>query len=382
MLLVVLLAGLDPLGLPLLRSRLVGAALLRGKGVQLGHHSLALQRVHLHLELLRSLELGLQTRLYLGAVDDAVQVSILHLSTRQVVVLLQGRAALRGAIDIGQLLESPLSPDDEAAEVATRCKLQEVQARHTGRLHARNVAHGADNAVVLKVHDQGSLAHGVAAIAHLAPARTDLLGVHDLLQLLLATELLQDIDRLLGLRHGLDAIRNHKGQLRNLADAVSTSHHQRRQGARCERRRDGVPLLRHIHAPVPAAPRPRGAEHVTAAGHVAVSALARPVGAASRNTWDTRDGTTRAPRCGACLVAGLSLDGHRLALVLGHVRVDVAHQVRAKRRGQHLRHGHGVLLLGRGIELVHGHHRPGGRHVSERGWRAAKVPAGTTTMIP
>jgi hypothetical protein len=80
------------------------------------------------------------------------------------------------------------------------------------------------------------------------------------------------------------------------------------------------------------------AEHSTAKVHTCA------VGTATRHTRDTRDGAASSPRLCRGLVAGLSLHGVCLAVVLGHVGVHRLHNVGAdgchKHSGQsHLQQG-------------------------------------------
>ena len=143
------------------------------------------------------------------------------------VALFHGRATLRRAVDLRKALEGRLSPDDEATEAASGGQPQEVQAIHMGGLHSRDVPHGLGDAVVLVVDHQRTQAADAAAVACLALAGTDLLGVHDLLQLISAAQLLEGLDGRLGLGQGLQAIGHNQGQLCHLADAASAGPDQR-----------------------------------------------------------------------------------------------------------------------------------------------------------
>ena len=247
------------------------------------------------------------------------------------IALLHGCAALGGSVDLGKALEGGLSPDDEAAEAASRSQPKEVQAIHVGGLHTGDVPHGLADAVVLVVDHQRAQAADIAAVARLALAGTDLLGVHDLLQLISASQLLEGLDGCLGLGQGLEAIGDDQGQLCHLADAVSAGHDQRRQAAGSQGHGHGVALLGHVHAAVPAAPDAGWVEHATSACLVAEGGLASAVGSTTRGTGDTCHSTACAPRLGGGVVASLGADCIGLALVLGHVHVHIADEVRAER---------------------------------------------------
>ena len=202
----------------------------------------------------------------------------------------------------------------------------------------------------------------MAAVAGLTLASPDLLGVHDLLQLLATAQLLERLDGRLGLRQGLDAVGDHQRQLRHLADAVASGHDQGRQAAGGQGHGHCVALLGDVHAAVPAAPDPRGVEHAAAAGLVAKRGLAGAVSATSRGAWDTGHRPAGAPGLGCGVVASLGANGVGLALVLGHVHVHIADEVRPQRGREDVGHLHCAGLLGGVLEVEDGNHRPCGCH--------------------
>mmetsp|Transcript_17041 Transcript_17041/g.35589 ORF Transcript_17041/g.35589 Transcript_17041/m.35589 type:complete len:217 (-) Transcript_17041:151-801(-) len=209
------------------------------------------------------------------------------------------------SIHLLQLLHGPLRPDQETAKVAARRKLQQVQAGDVGSLNTWDVAKSAGNAIVFSIDHKWSLAHLVPAVAHLAPASTDLLGVNDTLEILCAAQLLQRLHRLLCLCDRLQAIGDDQRQLRNLADAVAVGHDQGRQGARRQTSDHCVALLRDVDAAVPPAPDPGWGEHATSTRHIAEGTLTSAVGAATRHTRNSGHCTSCAPGLCRCVVAGL-----------------------------------------------------------------------------
>merc|ERR1719305_1310124 len=120
-------------------------------------------------------------------------------------------------------------------------------------------------------------------------------------------------------------------------------HHQRRQRGRRNRRRGSVALLRHVHLAVPPAPGLRRREHTATAAHVAERTCRTDVRTGPADTRNTGHRTTRAPGRSSVPVTGLVLVGVSLALVLPHVRVDVANEVRTKRRREDRREDDGLL---------------------------------------
>jgi len=106
-------------------------------------------------------------------VDDRGDVGVVHHGDRRAIAVLQDGVFLEGAEDLIQLLESTLSPDDKAAKVTTRSKLEQVQAGHRAKLNTGDVAEGAGDALVVVEDDQRAAALHIAAIAHLALAGAD-----------------------------------------------------------------------------------------------------------------------------------------------------------------------------------------------------------------
>merc|ERR1719213_1545385 len=101
-------------------SSLTLLAGISGAWVELLHEVMILKRVLLPAVSLWSIELWLHNLLDLLTVDDAGNVSVLHLGTRKVVTLLGWSTALHGAVDLVQLFEGTLSEDDKASKVAAR----------------------------------------------------------------------------------------------------------------------------------------------------------------------------------------------------------------------------------------------------------------------
>lgn len=112
---------------------------------------------------------------------------------------------------------------------------------------------------------------------------------------------------------------------------MTASHDQGRNSRGGDGGDDGVPLLVDRDLAVPAAPDLGRSKHAAAPAHVSEGTLAGTVGTATRNTGDTRNGTTGSPGFGGGLVAGASGDSVGLAGVLGNVAVDVPYDIRADR---------------------------------------------------
>jgi len=181
--------------------------------------------------------------------------------------------------------------------------------------------------------------------AHLSLTAADLAGIINLLKLLSASKLLEHLDRILGARHTLGTISDDEGELANLANAVTAGHDKWREGACGKSNRDGVTLLLHVDAAVPAAPSLGWGEHTSTTAHVTECRLPSTVGTTTWDTRDTGDSATSSPRLGGSAVTGLGRDGVGLTVILRHTSVDRADQVWAERGAKDGWHLHGTLSL-------------------------------------
>mmetsp|Transcript_8256 Transcript_8256/g.15317 ORF Transcript_8256/g.15317 Transcript_8256/m.15317 type:complete len:270 (-) Transcript_8256:714-1523(-) len=134
-----------------LTGGLLGGAHLSSVRVECEHDILVLQRVALDLHghprgWLGSVEF--LVALDLGRVDDARDVGVHDAALRQLVALLGGGDTLAGSPDLGELGESGFRPDDEAAHVASRSELEQVEALDISDLDAGDVAERLGDALV------------------------------------------------------------------------------------------------------------------------------------------------------------------------------------------------------------------------------------------
>jgi hypothetical protein len=122
-----------------------------------------------------------------------------------------------------EMLESIFSPDNKAANVSTRSKLKKVECIHRAKLDTRKVAETLDKTGVVLVADEWTTTHGVAAVTPLTTTSAELLGGSTLLNIIVSTDSLKDLNGGLGLVNGLNVVGNNKWYLRKLADLVATS---------------------------------------------------------------------------------------------------------------------------------------------------------------
>jgi len=85
--------------------------------------------------------------------------------------------------------------------MATRGKLEEVEAVHAGDFDAGNVTEALLDAVVAGVHKEGTLALNIAPVPHLTGTAADLLRVLDTVDVLHGLDGLKERQGLLGLGH-------------------------------------------------------------------------------------------------------------------------------------------------------------------------------------
>jgi hypothetical protein len=251
-----------------------------------------------------------------------------------------------------KLLEGSLGPDDEAAEVATGGELQEVEAVYARDLEARDVAEGLLDAVIVGVHEEGALALDIAPVPHLAGTAADLPRVLHVLNVLDGLDVLEERERLLGLGHRLDLVRDDEGDLLEGGDAVTAGHEERRHRGGGERGAHGNAALVVVGLGSPLAPLLGGVEHASATALVAEGTLAGAVSTATADTGDTRNSAAGTPRDGRLLHTGLHVHSVRLAVVLVQAGVHAVHDVLADGGHENIgeRHSANSLLLGGGVD--------------------------------
>lgn len=97
-----------------------------------------------------------------------------------------------------------------------------------------------------------------------------------------------------------------------------------------------APLLLQVHLTVPPAPGLGWGEHATSATHITEGCLTGAMRTATRHTGNTRDGASSTPRLCCGLFTGNLVHGVWLAMVLSHVRVNRADQIRTHRASKHI----------------------------------------------
>jgi len=189
------------------------------------------------------------------------------------IVLLVYSSFVKCAKDLIQESKRALGPNDEAANVATRSKLKEVEATDIDHFNSRQVTECFDNATILVVDNEGAAPLAVATVAHLSLTRSELARIGHLYNVTIRTEGLKKCNGFLCLVERLYGIADNKGNFFNLLDSVAASKNERGK-SRCGEGRDGCKAaLILVHFDVPSTPGLRGREHPTTTTHVTERSL-------------------------------------------------------------------------------------------------------------
>lgn len=271
-----------------------------------------------------------------------------------------------GSPDLVDGVEGILSPDHETAKVGTRGELEKVEGVNRSDLNTGDVAEGLDNTLVLLVDDKGTEALGGAAATVLTLTSTEGLAVDDAGNVLLGTNVLEELKSLLGLGEGLDVGANDEGDLRDLLDLVATGENKGGDTGGSNGSGSSVALLVLVHLDMPLTPGLGGGEHTTGTAHVTEGTLARGVGTRATDTGDTGDGTTSTPGLGRGLLTSVGSDGVSLTLVLGHRDEDGVNKVNTEGSAEDLGEGHvGTSALDSNLRS---------RHFSISGYKEERKP--------
>lgn len=288
----------------------------------------------------------------LGTVDDASKIGVGHEGTGKVVLRLGQRTRLVVTIDGSKLAEGTFSEDDEATEGTTRGELEKVQAINAGDLNTREVADSLDDAVVLTVDDEGTLASNISATTSLTNTAADVLGILSLLDISDGTNLGEDLDSLLGLSDRLNRVGENERDLLDGIDLVTTSHDDGRDGRSSKSSSDGMTLGSLVGVSVPTSPGLEGVEHTSTTALVTESTLSGTMGTTTGNTGNTSNSATSTPGLSRGLITSVGSNTVSLTTILVHVGVNNANEVGADGSRENSRKTDlsGLLVLG---ELGH-----------------------------
>jgi len=343
-------SGLALLGSTLLLCKELSTTKNDGIRVELNHGTQVLEGVLLLLgTALGSRLLSTDNTLDFIGVDDTSNVSVGDHGAGDGVSLLGSRSLGKGSEDTVKRLKSTLGPDDETSNMTTGGKIKEVEAVDGGKLYTGEVAEGLLDGSLLLVHNEGSTAHGESAVTHLTLSSADLLGVLGVIDIVGSTKSLEKLVGILGLGNVLDVAGDDEGELRDVVNLVSTSHHKGGESGGSKGRSNGMTTLSSVDLSVPSSPGLGGGEHATLSAHVTEGGLSGAGCSSSRNTRNTSNGTTSTPRLSRVLVTSHLLNSVSLSAVLGHVLVGDADYINTNRGSKDSSKGDlGSLTGGRG----------------------------------
>lgn len=280
------------------------AELLLGKscsvGVESEHDLLVAQRVLLlhNCTLGASLTLGCaQHGLDFRGVDQTSDVCVGNSVGGQEEVLLKGGGSGGAAVDLIESLESSRGPDNEATQVTTGGKLEEVESVDRGGLNTGDVAESADELLAVNlgvVDNERTTALAETAAPQLTLTGAHLLGLLDLNELFTGTNSLEELDGSLSLGEsttlkGLGV--NNQRYLRNRGNAVTTGEKEGGNGGSSQGGSGSEALLAKIDLAVPLSPDLGRSEHATRAALVTEGSLTSTVSTTTRDTRNTGNST-------------------------------------------------------------------------------------------
>lgn len=171
--------------------------------------------------------LGTDGGLNLVAVDHTADVGVGDFSTGEHVALLLDSAEPAGTEDVVEFLEGISSPNDEATNVSSGSELEEVESADVQGLNTWDVSDGAEKwDVVTLVDDEGTTAAAVAAVSELTETSADANGVDDLPDIGIGSDVLQELNSLLGAFNSLDLVVDDERKFGDLTDSVTARLHQ------------------------------------------------------------------------------------------------------------------------------------------------------------
>jgi len=234
--------------------------------------------------------------------DDTANIRVGDDGTGEEVAILEGGGLVSCSEDGVELVESSLSPDDEATKVTSGGKEQEVQGRNASHLNTSQISESSlGGGSLVANNDEGTDLDLLSSVPQAGLARV---LFHDLasLNVCVSLELGQEGESELSLGKGLDCISsNNQGNFRNGRDVVSASHHEGGHSRGSQGGGNGVSLLVNVHLAVPPSPGASGCEHSSTSAHVTEGSLSSAVCATTRDTGNTSHGSTSTPRSSRCL---------------------------------------------------------------------------------
>jgi hypothetical protein len=302
-----------------------------GVGVQFVHVGLVGEGVLLLLVVSNEVGLhGVDHALDFIGIDEAGHVGVVQDGLQHVVAFLEGSGLSGGTEDAVESLDGGLGVNHESAELSTGGQSLQGETVDVDDFNTGHVAEGLDQTdVFVGVDDQRSLLLLVTLVSELAFASTDGLGVNDLLDVFISSELLEEGNGLRSLLDGFKTVFDNQGEFGHVADAVTAGLDEGSQGGGGQSHGDSVSSLLEVDLSVPSAVGLEGEGHATSTDHVTEGSLARAGSSGAGNTGNSGDGTSGTPRGSRVAHTGLGINSVGLTGVLGQVSVNELDDVQA-----------------------------------------------------
>ena len=225
--------------------------------------------------------------------------------------------------------------------MTTGSELEEIQSRDGANIDTGKVSCGAlDGSVVVTVDNEGSLAEGEATTSHFSFTSSIVFVVTNASEVTSETEVVEALEE--GGSFLAVEVVNNKGKLGHIIDFVASGHDERTAGSRSESRGNSVSLLVEINLSVPFSEDLERERHATLTAHVTEGTLSRTVSTRTTNSWDSRHGTTSAPRLSGVFVTSNVVDSMTLSSVFGHVGVAELDEIVSDGGSEHSGHVDGA----------------------------------------
>lgn len=157
--------------------------------------------------------------------------------------------------------------------------MSDVESVDVQEVNTGDVSDGSlQGLAVVITNDQRTSSVLESSVSELALSGSKLLGVSDSENILIDVEGLEDLDGLLGLVDGVDAVLEDQRKLWNLCDSVTSSENERGNSGGGNSGSQGVSSLLEVHLSVPSSPGSQWVGHSTGSAHVTVGTLSRSGG--------------------------------------------------------------------------------------------------------
>lgn len=136
-----------------------------------------------------------------------------------------------GSVNVIEFLEGSFGPDAESTDVSSRGELEEVESGDMDGLNSRNVPQSSDEGDVgTAVDDERSLSGSESSVSVFSVSGSDLDGAGDLLDITEGSDVLEELDGVLGSLDGFSGVVNDKWEFGNLVNSVSSGLDQGEDG--------------------------------------------------------------------------------------------------------------------------------------------------------